>query len=125
MKLTRVDVAVTVPGDITVVFAWTGDIENQASVLWSVFVHPSNGRAPLQLGYKLVDGQFAAFFVFDYETTRTRQINVPGAAVLTDGELMATFPVEAVGRDISSSWRWKAHLSVAGIDVDEREGAIN
>jgi hypothetical protein len=85
------------------------------SALVVVWVASADGESSRQLGMKWVDGELAAFFVFD--SSVATQENLDGAPALKGGRIQATFPWSAVG-DLGAGWTWRVVTNVDGKDVD-------
>lgn len=101
---------------LDVAFTWDGQVPSTGSVLWVVWVTSADGETSRQLGYKIVDGQPSAQFVFDFASLQ--QDNLAGSAELGAQQLVAQFPRSAVD-DLGEGWTWRAMLNVDGADVDE------
>lgn len=102
--------------DVTkITFEWDEVISYDHVVLWSLFASDASGRTR-QFGYKIIDGQPAAQFIFNHNSAR--QDNVLVAASLGDLSLQIRFTAAAVdGQDLQSSTDRHAVLTVDGLDV--------
>ena len=111
LDLTRVNVREEVD-TVTITYRWRGDVPAAGTVLWSTnFTGPD---AIKQLGYKILDGEVIAQFVFDaIETKQTDS----GTADLGTRKLVARFDGQDVGI-IGVPRTWTATLSVEGLDTD-------
>lgn len=108
--------------DIFVAFdvRWDDDLSGNDSVLWSMIITSPDGRETVQLGYKVVDGTFAAQFVNDWNTAS--QQNVDQDADFRETEITVRFPASSVG--VAAEWpTWRAVLNVNGRDVAEHPAA--
>lgn len=103
------------PVETVVRFEWQGELTGHNAVLWSLFVTDQDGNTR-QVGYKIVDDQPSAQFVFDH--TVARQTNFPFDACLTETSLAARFAVPALLG--SGASRLRAVLCVDGTDQDEK-----
>ncbi len=108
LDLTLLTIAKT-PDEVLFIYEYEGSVPMSGSVL---FVS-SDGLK--QYGYKLVDGQESAHFVFDFSTAQ--QENVDLAAEVEATEARVSFAVRAV--DIAKLAGGTATISVEGTDVDE------
>lgn len=117
IDLTRVSLDTTGAG-VTLTYEWDGSVPPAGSVLWVTTVSSANGNTARQLGYKLVDAQPSAYFVFDFSAAQ--QENLSGSVHLTSQQLVASFPGPAVS-DLGDGWRWTAVLNVDGNDADTCE----
>ncbi len=114
--LTVVDVDAT-NDPLRVTFEWAGGVRRSKSVLWVVWVSRADGGDARQLGYKIVDGQFSAHYVFDFATAQQQNLT-DYAARLSEQSLVVEFPMSAVA-GLGDDWRWRAVLNIDGDDVDE------
>lgn len=103
---------------VAVTFEWSGTVPQSGSVLWVATVSAADGSTSRQLGYKIVDGEKSAHFVFDLGSAT--QDNLEGDVRLEAQTLVADFPTSAVN-DLGEGWTWRAALNVDGIDVDTCE----
>ena len=99
---------------MTIVFEWNGSIPDHGSVLWSVTAVNSDSDTVRQFGYKIVDGETSAHFVFDFNAVR--QDNHPEDVDLTEGRLEARFPRSVIAA-LGDEWTWEAALCIDGTDV--------
>jgi hypothetical protein len=75
----------------------------------------ANGNTVRQLGYKIVDGERSALFVFDLGRAQQQNLDTPES--LGGNRLIVRFPQQALA-DMGLGARWKAVLNVDGADVD-------
>lgn len=121
-ELTRVAVSHEGRDDVEVHFEWNGRIEESNSVLWSVTFTSPEGHSR-QLGYKIVDGQHSAQFVFNHTTARQtnfeRDVDIVGT-----GSLTARFPYD-LAADLGpvENCTWRGVLTIDGKDVSTFPGA--
>lgn len=111
LDLTRVDVREDV-ATVTITYRWRGGVPAVGTVLWATeFKGPD---AIKQLGYKILDGEAIAQFVFD--AIEAQQTN-SGTADLATQKLVARFDGQDVGI-IGVPRTWTATLNVEGLDID-------
>lgn len=102
---------------IEVRFEWDGDLAGARSVLWTIWLARADGSGGRQLGYKIVDGEFSAHYVFDSALARQENLT-DHAANLAGRALSAEFPASAL-EGFGDMWTWYAVLNVNGDDVDK------
>ena len=100
-------------------FTWEGQVPSVGSVLWQITMRSGDGNTVRFLGYKIVDGEPSAQFVFDLGGAW--QANPQHDAVLERNRLTARFNPLAL-QGMGDDWTWDAVLNVNGDDVDGVEG---
>lgn len=97
---------------VIVTFNWDDDVRDANSVLWTVTAVDQSGGL-WQLGYKLVDGEFSAQYIFDF--TNAKQTSAGALHNLERGTLTVEFQ-PAAGLDFKT-WTW--HMAVLTIDGED------
>lgn len=95
-------------------FYWEGDVPQTGTVLWQINLRSGDRQTVRFLGYKVVDGQHSAQFVFDFEGAW--QATPQPSAHLEAHRLTARFSPLAM-EGMGHGWTWEAVLSVDGADV--------
>lgn len=123
-ELEYVSTSVEVDGDLVAfTHEWRGDLQWRGTVLWSVVVRDPASGETRQVGYKLVDDEDAAQFVFDH-TGRPMQTNFEFDRTLEHdvtvgregGRVVARFPVAALP-DLGAGTTYSWTINVDGEDV--------
>ena len=89
---------------------------SEGCVLWQINVHSGDGQSIRFLGYKIVDGQLSAQFVFDFGGAW--QANPEPDADVEAHRLSARFSPLAM-QGMGADWTWEAVLNVNGDDVGQ------
>lgn len=98
-----------------VTLTYTGTVPATGTVLWSLMATNPQG-ATVQLGYKTLDGQKAAYFYFPY--AEGAQQNMDGFAdTTTPGEIGLVLPQAGLDA-LGPVWWWSATVNVDGKDID-------
>lgn len=96
-----------------VALSWTVEGELPERDTWMLSTTLHGDGAPLQFGFKVLDGELVAQFVFDHGAGV--QYNYPGVTPQRRGDRwVMVFPSGDV--DPSSAVRWEATLNIAGDD---------
>ena len=120
VDLIGVDVHLGVPGyagqAARVTWKLSAPLPTTGSALVSLLAASEDGSVTRQLGYKTVDGEFSAYYVFDMGTAQQRALDgLPDTS--TPGEISGVLPsadIDALG----GNWHWSAALNLDGKDVD-------
>lgn len=102
-------------GSTTCTFDWTGSVEGQNAVLWTIKFVSADREHVVQLGYKLVDDEFSAQFAFDFSAGR--QQNFTEAVKRSNSHLEATFPYDLLS-NLGPGYSHSATLTVDGQDMN-------
>ncbi|GAA2027697.1 hypothetical protein GCM10009740_16700 [Terrabacter terrae] len=95
-------------------FVWDGQLPRTGAVLWQVVVHSKDRQSVRRLGYKIVDAQPSAQFVWD--EGGAWQATPEHDADLEANRLTARFNPLAL-HGMGNDWTWEAVLSVDGQDL--------
>lgn len=116
-SLTNVECHTVHPTEL--IFEWDEEIGLHNAVLWSLFVIDGDGNSR-QFGYKLVNGEPAAQFIFDH--TRAQQTNFAFDADRTTHQLRVRFPDN--NDEPAGDGRFDhAVLTIDGVDVSRFQPA--
>lgn len=106
-----------------VVFEWTGMIEYEETVLWSLFVTDGQGRVR-QFGHKRV-GNEQFQFVFDHNAARQTNTAVSASLGLREGRLQLRFPPSSSANlDVGDVTEARAVLNFDGRDVSSAQAKV-
>ena len=107
----------TITGNIVGIdIQWSGRLDPQQSVVWSMFVSSEDGADEVHLGH-LRAGDSIEQFVDDRSSGRRQSVE-PDADV-SDAEIVIRFPANVVG--VAIEWPvWKAVIAVDGQDIATR-----
>ena len=113
--LMGVDLGVAETGDLQVRWQLRQPVPARGVVLLSLMVTTARSY-PIrrEIGYKAINGEQAALFVFDYDTGR--QATLDGAADVTSESVSVLVPKSALG--YVHDWQWWATVNIDGKDVD-------
>lgn len=112
---TEVGVAGYAGNAVRVTWTYSGDLPAAGTVLFSLTGANQAGTVVKQLGYKTLDGQQIAYFVFDSSSKQLNLAGFPDTSV--PGEISAVMPSAAVDA-LGQNWHWSSSLNVNGHDVD-------
>src|SRR5262245_19009996 len=95
-------------------FTWEGQVPHTGSVLWQIVIHSDVRQTIRRLGYKIVDGQPSAQFVWDaggaWQATPEHDADLEANRLTARSNPLALHGMDA-------GWSWEGVLNVDGDDV--------
>ncbi|NMO05009.1 hypothetical protein HH308_27690 [Gordonia sp. TBRC 11910] len=120
VDLLGVHVHLGVPGHsgqaARVTWKLSASLPTTGSSLVTLLATSEDGAVTRQLGYKTVDGEFSAYYVYDMNAAQQRALGgLPDT--LTPGRISAVLPAADID-ELGDNWHWSAALTLDGKDVD-------
>lgn len=124
VDLIGVDVHLGVPNyagqAARVTWKLSAPLPTTGSTFLSLLAASEDGSISRQLGYKTVDGEFSAYYVFDMGTAQQRALDgLPDTS--TPGQVSGVLPSADID-SLGDNWHWSAALNLDGKDVDTCPG---